>query len=59
MTKEKTWNLHILLNKLVTDLLFTAVFGGWPVEPLAELADGSMGVVKWRGVGVRLPGTSV
>jgi hypothetical protein len=39
MPNAKAWNRHILLNKTVTDLLCTAVYGFWPAEVLAELAD--------------------
>ena len=38
-------------------LQYVARFG--PVEELAELSDGPTRVVKWRGVGVHLLGTSV
>ena len=37
---------------------YSAVHDFWSVEELAELADGPMGVAKWRGVGVYSLGTS-
>jgi hypothetical protein len=39
--------------------MYSAVIGFWSVEELAELAGGQLLVVKWRGVGVYLLGTSV